>query len=320
MKREDYAKYVAENILKAMETPEKWNEWKKEWSCPIETPYNMVKNNRYRGSNEFVIRLIMAIRGIKDPRFATMKQCIDKKWHVKAGSKPVYIEYWKVYDKIQKKYIDFSEHDDLLRDGAPESRFVWCTKYYHVFSAVDIEGCPAYVSPVKENTAIKDSEYLTKMSRTMKVKVKNDGGDRAFYRITEDAIHLPERTMFHTQGGYDHTLCHELAHSTGHKSRMDRDLKHFFGTEEYAYEELIAEISSCMLDINLAPSDDDEDRFNNNLSYIASWRSAIKDKPDVITKAIKQAEKVAAYMDDAAHGVIKEKKKKTIKKASDSKS
>lgn len=137
---------------------------------------------------------------------------------------------------------------------------------------------------------------INTLSSNMGVDIVHDGGDRAFYRQKEDKIHLPDSGVFFTEYAYHSTALHELAHSTGHPSRLDRNLNGGFGSEDYAYEELIAEITSCFMSAELEIPQLDED-LNNHKAYVQSWVSAIREKPESLVKAIVEAEKTAAYME-----------------------
>ena len=95
---------------------------------------------------------------------------------------------------------------------------------------------------------------------------------------------------------------HELAHSTGHPDRLNRSIKNIFSSEDYAFEELIAEMTSCFMALEtVSPESLDESNLckytENHKAYVQSWAQSIKDKPDILFKAIKEAEHAADYMD-----------------------
>ena len=93
---------------------------------------------------------------------------------------------------------------------------------------------------------------------------------------------------------YD-TAFHEIGHSTGHQSRLNRDLSGGFGSQSYAMEELRAEIASIFMaqDLGIEPS---EDRLQNNAAYIQSWKDEIKENPNALFTAIADADKIARYV------------------------
>lgn len=109
------------------------------------------------------------------------------------------------------------------------------------------------------------------------------------------------------EGGfaYNATALQELSHSTGHPTRLNRPQGGFFGSEQYAYEELVAEMCSCFMGVELSTEATPE-HIDNHKAYVQSWIEAIRDKPDSLIRAIKDAEAAANYMDLQA-GLITEK-------------
>ena len=155
--------------------------------------------------------------------------------------------------------------------------------------------------PKYENLSIKQEELVDKVSENMGVPIYFDGGDRAFYSPSEDAIHVPEPSCFESSYAYNSTVMHELAHSTGHSSRLNRNLTNVFDSNEYAFEELIAEITSCFMSAEFNGEESiSKSHMDNHKAYIKSWINAIKDKPETLINAIKEAQTAAAYMEYTA--------------------
>ena len=121
------------------------------------------------------------------------------------------------------------------------------------------------------------------------------GGDSAFYRRNTDEIHSPKREAFKNLHEFYGTNFHEIGHSTGHESRLNRDLSGAFGSEKYALEELRAELSAMFLeqDLGIAVS---EKHIENNSRYIKEWHDEIKKDPDALFTAIADAEKITRYI------------------------
>ena len=122
------------------------------------------------------------------------------------------------------------------------------------------------------------------------VKLIHEEGDRAFYRPSTDSITVPHMRQFSATAEYYSTLFHEMTHSTGHKSRLDR-LDHVaaFGSEDYSKEELIAEIGAATL-VNHARLET-PDSFRNNAAYIQNWLSVLQNDKRFIVSAAGKAEK-----------------------------
>ena len=103
---------------------------------------------------------------------------------------------------------------------------------------------------------------------------------------------------------FNATALHELSHATGHSSRLDRD-QGMFGTEAYAYEELVAEMSSCFMGFHLQ-TEPEPRHIDNHKAYVQAWITAIREKPETLVRAIKDAQTAATFMDWKA-GLISDK-------------
>lgn len=309
--KDEYRQQLAEMFANLLS--EKGLDWKKEWIGKGGlAPQNAVTKANYRGCNFFNLTIISALRGYSDPRWATMVQIMDKdkkyhpkeNWHLKKGSKAVYVEYWFPYDYTNKKALTWEQYKKAIKvDGREPDEFTLRATYSAVFNADDIEGISKF--EIKENPDINADEIVETLSKEMGVPIFYDGGDRAYYSPTLDEIHLPTPESFTNEYAFNSTALHELAHSTGHSTRLNRPQAAFFGTPAYAYEELIAEITSCFMsaELNIVPA---QSHLDNHKAYVQGWIQAIKDKPDTLIKAIKEAQSAANYMDYKA-GLITEK-------------
>lgn len=123
-----------------------------------------------------------------------------------------------------------------------------------------------------------------------------NGSNEAFYKPSIDTITLPSINQFLNKNSYYSTAFHEIAHSTGHKKRLDRISKDIhFGSKDYSKEELIAEISTCML-MNFLGLEI-PDTFENSVAYIKSWSQKLKDDNKIIlTAANHQAQKAVNFI------------------------
>lgn len=300
-KTKEFRQQIAEVFIRSLE--EKQLGWKKEWNAQSMLPINAINNKTYKGINKFWLSLVAMSRRTDDPRWCTFKQIQDKGWKLNKGSKGAKVEYWMPYDKNERKGITWEDY--RKRNGDPSVILV--SRYYVVFNGKDIEGIPPLL-PLEVNS-INQDELIAKLSKNMAVEILNDGGDRAFYNPMEDKIHLPKQEYFVSNYAYNATSLHEIAHSTGAAHRLNRNIMNMFGSSDYAYEELIAEITSCFMSINLKVVQD-ENHINNHKAYVQSWINAIKEKPETLIKAIREAEKTANYMEYKAE-LISEKDYRT---------
>ncbi|MDQ4678458.1 ArdC-like ssDNA-binding domain-containing protein, partial [Stenotrophomonas maltophilia group sp. RNC7] len=111
----------------------------------------------------------------------------DKGWKLNKGAKGEKVEYWMPFDKEARKSITWDEF--RKRKIAQDQSVVLSVKYYTVFNGQNIKGIPPLPPP--ETNDITPDEIIAKLSKNMEVEIMNDGNDRAFYRQSEDKIHLP---------------------------------------------------------------------------------------------------------------------------------
>ena len=299
MTKDEFRKSMADAFAGVLE--EKGLSWRKEWAGGM-VPQNAVTGASYKGINAFWLSLVAMMKGYSDPRWVTMVQIMDKdgkyhpkeKWHLKAGSKASHVEYWMPFDIKAKKAITWDAFRAELSNGRREDEFRLTSRYTPVFNAADIEGMPALEE--KKNTGISMDTLVSRLSDRMGVPILLDGGDRAYYVPYQDKIHLPTPESFESEYAFNATALHELAHSTGHVNRLNRARDGIYGMDAYAYEELIAEMCSCFVGFGLA-AQPTEKHIENHKAYIQNWVSAIRQKPDALVHAIKEARTAANYMD-----------------------
>lgn len=281
---------LAEQFLHILE--EEKLDWRKEWSGIPERPYNPISKTVYHGSNYFSLLLTSMVKGYQDPRWCTFAQIKEQGWTLKAGKgQSAKIEFWYPYDREQKKSISWQEFREV--GGQINDRYQLYSRAYSVYNGDMIIGIPKL--EVRQNE-IQPVELVDTISRNMGVPVSYHQTARAFYRPIEDRIYLPYRQQFNSEYAYASTALHELSHATGAEHRLNRKQGGEFGTEPYAYEELVAEISSCFLSSEL-PMGQTEEHLKNHKAYVQSWIQGIKEQPEALFRAVKDAEQAAAYLE-----------------------
>lgn len=150
-------------------------------------------------------------------------------------------------------------------------------------------------------------EKRDKLIVAMNLQFKS-GEEAAFYRPSEDCIHMPDIDRFRNEYSYMATFLHEASHATGHKSRLNRDLTGAFGSPEYAKEELRAEISSAFTSQALGLSQSDMEHMENHKAYIQNWIAALEQNPNELFAAIKEAGKISDYLLEKGDFLIVQKK------------
>lgn len=283
-------KQLSEQFLHLLE--EKNLEWKKEWNGLPSRPYNPISKTVYNGSNYFSLLLTSIQKGYQDNRWCTFAQIKEQGWKLKPGKgQSGRIEYWYPYDREQKKAISWQEFREA--GGQINDRYQLFSRAYSVYNGDMIVGIPKL--EVTQNE-IQPVELVDTISGSMGVSISYHESDQAFYRPVEDRIYLPYRQQFHSEYAYASTALHELSHATGVESRLNRQQGGRFGTEPYAYEELVAEISSCFLSSEL-PIGQTEEHLQNHKAYVQSWIQGIKEQPEALFRAVKDAEQAAAYLE-----------------------
>ena len=175
-----------------------------------------------------------------------------------------------------------------------ETDYIPMLKTFTVFNVEQIDGLPMRdeaVFPAGTFEPLPPAEALFLYSGATII----EKGQNAFFAPSTDEIHLPERRLFSDAANFYATGLHELIHWCGAKSRLNREMKGKFGSESYAFEELIAELGSAFLMADLGVVGEVQHE-----SYIASWLKALKNDKRYIFKAASAASKAHRYLMDKA--------------------
>lgn len=264
--------------------------------------HNGVTKSNYKGLNIFNLTLTALINNYEDTRWVTMNQIMDRqkkyhpneKWHLQKGSKATYVEYWYPYDLENKKAMTWDDYKLAIKRGRRSEDFTLNTKYTAVFNGSVVEGMPKMEKQVESNIRI--DEIVSSLSENMNVPIEFINTGNPCYVPILDEIYLPHKECYENEYAFNSVALHELAHSTGHSSRLNRNIENSFGSADYAYEELVAEISACFMSADIeAPQ---TNRYiENHKAYVKSWIKKLKEQPEILVKAIKEAEDCAKYMD-----------------------
>ena len=263
--------------------------WQKPWQAGIpQLPHNPISGTRYRGSN--AIWLAMQCRD--DPRWMTYKQANSIDAQVQKGQHGTIVQYWKIFDKVDK--TDSNGNKISGTDGKPIKVNVKLDKP-RVFSAVvfnaeQIDGLPEL--EVKQLPDWQRHERTEKILQSSGVMIRHDQHDNAYYSPATDSIHLSAKSQFNSRDSYFSTVLHEICHSSGHSSRLNRDMTGRFGDESYAKEELRAEIGSLMLGDELQVGHE----FGQHAAYVDHWVKVLQDDPKEILRASRDAEKIKEFV------------------------
>lgn len=256
--------------------------WQKSWESGGFLPYNIKTGKEYNGMNLLNLMCVAADKGYEDTRWLTFLQASEQNAKVRAGEKGVPIMYLQTTET--KKEIDTITGEEIVwTEKLEKPRAIWSV----VFNAEQCEGLPALENRGIEFNPIERAEEILNNSGA---KIRHRAQDRAYYSPATDTITLPLKEQFVSNEEYYRTALHELGHWTGHSSRNDRDLSGTFGTESYAKEELVAEITSFFVGTQCGLGHEPD---KNNIAYLKSWSKAIRDDPSFLFNAVKDADKAA---------------------------
>lgn len=308
----------AEMLIKRMEEMQK--DWHKGWiggGSMFGLPQN-ISGRTYEGSNAFLLFLHTAENGYKAPVYMTYGQLYKEGAHVLKGEKAVPVFKWgfSIKDKDGKKVTE-EEFDNMTDDEKKECKRRPFLKIYPEFnidqtnmSEVNKEKYNAVVSQFRKTDVptITDGMYVNKaIDRMMEkqewvCKIQYDKEEKgAYYSPAKDIVVLPTKAQFRIHPDdpeecfkdgqeYYGTALHEMAHSTGHPSRLDRLKPAAFGSPEYAKEELVAELTSAMVGNTLGF---DRRISDNNVAYLQNWTSALRKEPKFIVTVMADVNKAS---------------------------
>lgn len=308
----------AEMLIKRMEEMQK--DWHKGWiggGSMFGLPQN-ISGRTYEGSNAFLLFLHTAENGYKAPVYMTYGQLYKEGAHVLKGEKAVPVFKWgfSIKDKDGKKVTE-EEFHNMTDDEKKECKRRPFLKIYPEFnidqtnmSEVNKEKYDAVVSQFRKTDVptITDGMYVNKaIDRMMEkqewvCKIQYDKEEKgAYYSPAKDIVVLPTKAQFRIHPNdpeecfkdgqeYYGTALHEMAHSTGHPSRLDRLKPAAFGSPEYAKEELVAELTSAMVGNTLGF---DRRISDNNVAYLQNWTSALRKEPKFIVTVMADVNKAS---------------------------
>lgn len=270
---------ITDRILKMLD--EGVVPWRKPWHAETDLPRS-IRNRAYRGINVW----LLLFRGYTDPRWLTYKQAVELGGVVKRGEKGTPVVLWK--------RLEIEDEDE---NGNPVKKTIPFLRYYTVFNVEQTEGCNIKPLPTvegKQHDPIASAEAII-AGYADKPPVKFGGG-RACYMPTEDSIRLPKKETFDKAEEFYTTEFHEFGHSTGHKSRLNREgVENFdhFGSGQYSREELIAEMTAAFL---AGEAGIEQATLANSAAYIGSWKQKLQEDPRAVVVAAGAAQKAADYI------------------------
>ena len=243
--------------------------WRRPWV--VSGAVNWISQRPYRGINTLLL---------PPGEYATYKQITEAGGSVK-GAKSQIVVFWRW---LEKEDADTGEAEKIPM-----------LRYYRVFDIKDCKGIKSKRKEIRfDHDPIAEAEAI--VDGYADAPPIGFASGRAYYMPSPDRVSVPPIQDYPKAEEYYSTLFHELIHSSGHQSRLNRPgIEEYaaFGDENYSKEELIAEIGAAML---CATCGIDNSTIENSAAYIQSWHRKLKNDPTLIVKAAGQAQKATDYI------------------------
>ncbi len=255
------------------------------WLKPWHSTGNRAVSRSTGKPYSFINQLLLPRPG----EYATFKQITEAGGKVKKGEKSSTVIFWKQLRTTEQN----------PESGETEEKLIPVLRYYQVFNLDQCENIspkhyqqpqPTNADPIEEAEAVING-YV---SRSGILFHNTQPSNRAFYSPALDSVTVPALSQYDDPAEYYSTTFHELTHSTGHSSRLNRfttGKAAAFGGTEYSKEELTAELGSCYLMAHCGINSDTTER--NSAGYLQGWLKALKNDKSLIVGAASRAEKAA---------------------------
>lgn len=275
---------VTERILERLEAGTV--PWHRPWAAGG-APRNLISGKEYRGVNVW----LLASENFSSPYWLTFNQAKALGGNVRKREKATPVIFWRW----------IARDTENTETGETETKKIPLIRYYRVFN---VEQCDGLTHKRLETQAEEPAPFNVIEAAEAIVSgypepptIAHDGRGSAYYRPATDSIHMPTPETFDSEEHYYATLFHEMAHSTGHESRLTRPgitnhIRH--GRHEYSQEELVAEMGAAFLAAEAGI--DAEGLMDNSAAYVASWLKALRSDVKMVVFAGAQAQKAVDHI------------------------
>ena len=270
---------ITNRIIQAIENGVTGDNWQMPWHSAGGRPVNVTSGNLYRGMNVLTLWIEAQSKGYGHT-WGTFNQWQGVGAKVRKGERGTPIVFWK---NIPRSEEDEDKPAFILRSSV-------------VFNAAQVEGYHPPLRVVETPDRIPEAERFVAALEGLDLRF---GGDRAYYHPARDYVQMPPLSDFRSTHGYYSTLLHEAAHWSGHGTRLARDFSGRFGSEAYAFEELIAELTAAFLCGDLGLSNESRP---DHAEYIAGWLRVLNKDPRAVFKASSEAAKAADFLSAFSQG------------------
>ena len=248
--------------------------WRRPWHGTLDGAYSRSTKKPYSLLNQ----MLLGMPG----EWLTFNQIKQLGGSVKKGAKSKIVVFWS---PIKVKETD--------KDGNENEKIIPYLKYYNVFHISQTTG----IEPLSVEEEKEILKPIEKAENVINAYVEKSGisfnavkSNEAYYSPSNDKVVVPELAQYDDESEYYSTAFHELTHSTGHSSRLNRVMGTVaFGSEDYSKEELVAEIGAAALCHTCGI--ETKQAFKNSAAYIQSWLKALHNDKRLIVSASGQAQK-----------------------------
>jgi antirestriction protein ArdC len=271
---------VTDQILAALErgvVP-----WRRSWGGQQMAPTSATTGKHYRGINVWLLLISQQIHGYESPWWLTYKQAQALGGNVRKGEKSTIVTFWKEWQREDKE--------------TGETDKIPVLRYFSVFNAAQCDGLGAKFTarpdiPQRHHSPIEACERI--VDGYQNGPAIEFGGFQPLYQPGMDRVLMTRPELFESGEAYYATLFHELAHSTGHPKRLNREDLGKQGLQPYGREELTAEMGAALL---CGVADISPATIENSAAYLAGWCSAIKQDHKLVISAAAAAQKAADWI------------------------
>lgn len=272
--------------------------WRREWDSQRGGHHvNLISGRPYQGANPIVLTIGLHQRRATLPYWCGVAEARAHGLWPQQGSKAVTV----LRPQVKSRKISPAGHGhnpkhpnqgQTLKEDEPNERAWVRYRPVSLFNAEDLEGeaLAGLIAARQAAGAEAKRAEPERFARAHSVLYSwpvplSQGGTRALYNPHTDHIHLPNRGTFHSNAAFYATWAHEALHSTGHPSRLGRDLSGAMGSQAYAREELLAELGAVLLGDRLEIGSD----VNNHAAYLGEWIQLLRESPQMLYKLLSEA-------------------------------
>ncbi|WP_293679264.1 zincin-like metallopeptidase domain-containing protein [uncultured Phenylobacterium sp.] len=256
--------------------------WRQPWANGAQGSLPLRADGQpFSGTNCWILAAVGASAGRASPYWFTFNQALGIEAPVRKGERGQHVILFKV--RAAEAAND---------DGEVETRALKYLKTYVVFNADQLEGLPDFF---RGAPAI-DEDLRSRLRDEVLDAIPAEivlGGDRAYYARATDRVHLPPPEAFISADEFQSTKAHELAHWAGGAARLNREFGKRFGDQDYAFEELIAEIAAAQLGLHLRTR---PQTLSSHASYLAGWAKMLKARPGALIEASGHAQRAVDFL------------------------